>query len=79
MTSGDLTSGYSDFDNTLESYDFFGIGKGAPGDLDSDGVQDLIIGAPGDDDGGSRAGAIYVLLMKTNGRIKASQVARVRA
>ena len=34
------------------------------GDLDGDGVQELIVGASGDDDGGANRGAIWVLFLK---------------
>jgi hypothetical protein len=34
----------------------------AVGDLNSDGIDDLLVGAEGDDDGGYHAGAAYMLL-----------------
>ena len=41
--------------------DYAGYTVGS-GDLDGDGVPDLLVGAYGDDDGGSGAGAVYLLL-----------------
>ncbi len=41
--------------------DGFGTSVSGGGDVTGDGVDDLIIGAPGDDDGGSEAGALYVV------------------
>ena len=39
----------------------------ALGDLDGDSVNDVMIGTPFDYDGGSRAGAIYILFLAQNG------------
>ncbi|UYV13446.1 MAG: integrin alpha [Phycisphaera sp.] len=55
---------------TLEPGDFFGYSLALLGDVDGDGVRDLAIGAPNDDDGGSNAGAIYVLFMQPDGTVK---------
>ena len=43
------------------------------GDLDGDGVTDLAIGAPGDDDGGSSRGAVWILFLNTDGTVKSHQ------
>ena len=43
------------------------------GDLDNDGVIDIAVGAPGDDDGGSGRGAVYVLFLTTSGTVKSYQ------
>jgi hypothetical protein len=51
----------------------FGIGLGAPGDIDGDGAVDLVVGTPYDDDGGSNAGAVYVLFLETDGSVKKAQ------
>jgi Ca2+-binding RTX toxin-like protein len=51
----------------LGDSDDFGISVHSPGDLTGDGVPDLIVGARGDDDGGTNRGALYVLTMNTNG------------
>ena len=50
---GQAAAGYND--------KFFGYSLAAPGDLDADGVPDLIVGAPGYD---SSRGAVYVLFLK---------------
>ena len=40
------------------------------GDLNNDGINDIAVSAPSDDDGGSDRGAIYILYMDTNGMVK---------
>ena len=39
------------------------------GDIDGDGIQDLAIGADLDGTGGTNRGAVYILLMGTDGTI----------
>ena len=40
------------------------------GDFDKDGVKDLAVGAYGQDDGGQETGAVWILLMNANGKVK---------
>ena len=57
----------------LATSDRFGAALASIGDLDGDGVGDLAVGATGDDTGGTYRGAVHVLLMNSNGTVKASQ------
>ena len=57
---------------TLSNGDRFGTSVTAVGDLDSDGVVDVAVGASLDDTGGSQAGAVYVLTLNANGTVKGS-------
>ena len=52
------------FTGALSSMDGFGFHISALGDLDGDGVIDLLAGAPGDDDGGMNVGAEWVLFLR---------------
>ena len=58
---------------TLDDSDFFGSSVELIGDLDNDGVQDIIVGARADDTGGADRGAAYVIFMNTDGTVRASQ------
>lgn len=62
-TSGGLTG--------LVNRDEFGRAVCAPGDLDGDGVPDLIVGAPYDDGGGTNKGAVHLLFLRRDGSVKA--------
>jgi len=53
--------------------DYFGRSIAAIGDLDGDGVGDLAVGADRDGTGGALRGAVYVLLMNSNGTVKGFQ------
>ncbi len=63
-----MTSG--GFGGTLDVSDAFGSAVADIGDLDDDGVRDLAVGAPGDDDTGNSKGAFWVLFMNANGTVK---------
>ncbi len=68
-----ISSTAGGFTGALDSSDSFGISVAALGDIDNDGVVDLLVGATGDDDGASRTGAVWVLLMNRNGTVKGQQ------
>ena len=67
------------FDAILEDEDRLAIGVSALGDLDGDGVQDIAVGTPGDDDGCSiinlncNNGAVYIFFMNNDGTVKSHQ------
>jgi hypothetical protein len=52
--------------------DYAGYAVAGGGDVDGDGLSDLLIGAYGDDDGGSEAGAVYVVLGGLSGDLDLS-------
>lgn len=61
------------FLGTLDNSDLFGWSLSKAGDLDLDGVPDVIVGADGDDDGGVDKGAVWLLFLNANGTVKAEQ------
>ena len=68
-----ISSIEGDFDGNLEDGDHFGSAVDIAGDLDGDGITELVVGASGDDDGGSDRGAIWILFMTTDGTVQSSQ------
>ncbi len=61
------------FNSDLDDGDIFGRSTANQGDLDGDGMPDLTIGAPFDDDGGTDRGAVWILFMNSNGTVRAEQ------
>ena len=55
--------------------DFVGAAVADAGDTDGDGLNDLIIGAVGDETGGDYAGAAYVLSQRVSGTVDIEDVA----
>ena len=43
------------------------------GDIDGDGIMDLVVGAFYDDDGGTYCGAVYILFLTTDGDTQSVQ------
>ena len=64
-----ITEGDGGFSGDLDQGDEFGHGLAGAGDLDADGVPDLLAGAPGDDDGGSNRGAAWLLFLSADGSV----------
>ncbi len=60
------------FDATLNDGDGFGISIASIGDLNGDGVTDLVVGAQEDDTGGTGRGAVYILFLDTDGSLDAT-------
>ena len=61
------------FQPALDNNDQLGGGTFLIGDLNNDGVDDIGIGAKGDDDGGTDRGAVYVCFMNANGTVQSTQ------
>jgi hypothetical protein len=64
-----ISADQGNFNGNLDDGDEFGSALGDPGDLESDGVRDLAVGAPFDNTGGTDRGAVWVLFMDDNGRV----------
>ena len=61
------------FTGILDNSDFFGNSVANIGDLNNDGVQDIVVGSYDDGDGGSDRGAIWILFLNIDGTVKAHQ------
>ncbi|MCL1629536.1 VCBS domain-containing protein [Roseibaca sp. V10] len=55
--------------NGVSAFDFSGWSVSSAGDVNGDGLDDLIVGAPGDDPNGSNSGASFVLFGKRDGSV----------
>jgi len=58
------------FTGALDAGDWFGFAAASLGDLDGDGVTDVAVGAPRDDDGGLNRGAVWILFLNADGSVK---------
>ncbi len=47
------------------------------GDLDGDGIGDVVVGAPNDDTGGTDRGAVYILRLNSSGGVKSGGVTKL--
>ncbi len=68
-----ISSTTGGFTGTLSNSDYFGYSVAGIGDLDKDGVEDIAVGAPQDDDGGANKGAVWILFLNTDGTVKSHQ------
>jgi hypothetical protein len=65
-----ISSTAGGFGGSLSDGDWFGVALESDGDLDGDGIPDLIVGAVRDDDGGTDRGAVWILYLNANGTVK---------
>ncbi|PVV05642.1 MAG: hypothetical protein B6D77_18695 [gamma proteobacterium symbiont of Ctena orbiculata] len=62
-----------EFEGDLDDNDQFAHSLANIGDLNNDGVTDLAVGVPNDDDGGTDRGAVWILFMNSDGTVLSSQ------
>ena len=65
-----ICSGESGFTGQLDNGDLFGMSIATIGDMDEDGIVDIAVGAPGDDDLGPSSGAFWMVFLRTTGNVK---------
>ncbi len=68
-----ITAGRGGFTGALDVDDMFGFSATAIGDLDGNGVTDIVVGAPLDGDGGPGKGALWVLFLDTDSSVASFQ------
>lgn len=68
-----IEEGSGGFIADLDSGDRFSRDHDVAGDINGDGILDLVVGARSDDDGATDAGAVYILFMNTDGTVQSNQ------
>jgi len=68
-----ISDGEGGFNGGLDGGDRFSRDHDAAGDINNDGILDLVIGARSDDDGETDAGAVYILFMNRDGTVSTHQ------
>ena len=70
FTGGTISLGFADAKLTGEAtYDYAGYSVSGAGDVNGDGWDDLLVGADGEDFGGTVAGAAYLVLGPVSGTV----------
>lgn len=73
LSYNNITTGTPNFINTITS-DYFGIGLANMGDINLDGIDDIMVGCPGDDDGNANDatnyGASFTIGLNSVGGVK---------
>jgi hypothetical protein len=65
-----LAEGEGGFTGELNDGAVFGISLAAVGDVDGDGVADLVVGVRRDDGGGEHTGSVWVLFINRDGTVR---------
>ncbi len=68
-----IAEGLGGFMANIEEGDRFSRDHDVAGDINNDGVLDLVVGARSDDDGATDAGAVYILFMNSDGTVQSNQ------
>ena len=68
-----ISSTQGNFHGDIEPHDAFGRSISNIGDFNGDGIDDIVVGAYHDDDGGYNTGAVYILFLNSDGTVKSHQ------
>ncbi len=65
-----ISNTQGNFGNNLSANDVFGNSSDSIGDINGDGVTDIVVSAYGDDEKGTDMGAIYIMRLAADGSVK---------
>ncbi len=68
-----IENGSGGFNANLDAGDRFSRDHDQAGDINGDGIIDIVIGARSDDDGQTDAGAVYIAFMNSDGTVQSNQ------
>jgi hypothetical protein len=66
LVTSEISEGQGGFGASLDFMDLFGSSLASAGDVNGDGVEDLLVGAPGDDSTYLNSGAVYLLFLQAS-------------
>ncbi len=69
----EIQEGTNGFFADLDAGDRFSRDHDVVGDVNGDGILDIVVGARSDDDGATDAGAVYILFMNSDGTVQSNQ------
>jgi len=68
-----IENGSGGFNANIAAGDRFSRDHDQAGDINGDGIIDLVVGARSDDDGATDAGAVYILFLNADGTVQSNQ------
>lgn len=68
-----IENGSAGLNSNIASGDIFGQDHDLAGDVNGDGIKDIVVGSRTADDGGTNNGAVHILFMNSDGTVQGNQ------